>query len=219
MRRLAAVFLAGALIAIPAQAQYAPAGTFGPLPVATFGGSGIPNNAVMTNTFGGVTLGLTATARFAQPTVTNNGAGTYYALPGLDAPSRAKWNFDFYVGGTNVGNYTYKLVYDFDPSINTPSAQLGAINLGNAAIQDSWNLGFGFLGVTGGPITAPAGAYNVNATGEYNFALLQYDVTGHEVGRVAMEVDVAAVPEPASFALVATGLLGLAAVVRRRNNA
>ena len=61
--------------------------TFGPLPGATFGGSGIPNDAVAITTIVDgtttITLGLTAHQRFASPAVTNNGAGVFTAQAGV----------------------------------------------------------------------------------------------------------------------------------------
>ena len=65
--------------------------TFGPLPAATFGGSGIPNDSVAISTHvidGGptITLGLTAHQRFFNPPLTNPSA-----LFG------AKWNFGWFV--------------------------------------------------------------------------------------------------------------------------
>ena len=57
--------------------------TFGPLPQATFGGSGIPNDAVAQSTFEGTgILALSSTQRFFNPPVTNDGAGNYFAEPG-----------------------------------------------------------------------------------------------------------------------------------------
>lgn len=65
--------------------------TFGTLAVS-FGGMGIPNNAVCSTTIlndgNTITLGLTATPEDAghvvNPAVTNNGAGVFYAQPGGD---------------------------------------------------------------------------------------------------------------------------------------
>ena len=88
--------------------------TFGTLPV-TFGGSGIPNNAVAASSVfvdgsTNITLGLTAHGRYSNPTVTNNGAGLFYAGSGsncgiatdpVGCPSASRgalWNFGFFVG-------------------------------------------------------------------------------------------------------------------------
>ena len=212
--RLVALLLPATLVALPVQAQFAPAGTFGTLAAATFGGTGIPNNAVMMNTFGGVTIGLTATARYAEPAVTNNGAGTYYYTPGFyPSTTLAKWNFDWYIGGAAASSYHYALYYDFDPSVGTATTDLGRL-FGSSAGQNSWNLGMGFLATLGSP--SPSGTFSATASGEYNFALLQYDATGLEVGRVAMNVS--AVPEPATYLLMSTGMLGLGLVARRRKS-
>lgn len=94
--------------------------TFGTLAGATFGGTGIPNDAVAIGDYsapniplplGGsvagpsFTLGLTAFARFGMPPgVTNDGAGTFFAAPGSADPdgpgpiaSGALWNFGYYL--------------------------------------------------------------------------------------------------------------------------
>ena len=63
LRRFAAT-VALVLVAGPIQAQVTPAGTFGSLPPNSFGGSGIPTNAVMLGAgVGGVVMGLSATPR------------------------------------------------------------------------------------------------------------------------------------------------------------
>src|SRR5262245_44118746 len=61
--------------------------SFGSFPPATFGGSGIPNDAVaitkvLTTSGDAITLCLTATARYSNPTVGNDGAGTFSAGDG-----------------------------------------------------------------------------------------------------------------------------------------
>ncbi len=216
--RLLAAVLPVALAAAPLQAQFTPAGSFGPLPQATFGGSGIPNGAVMRNTFDGVTLGLTATQRFSAPTVTDNGAGTYYATIGGGTPATfALWNFDFFIGGQSANNYSYVLYYDFDPAAGTMVSDHGHIALpGN--FQDSWNLGMPFLDSNTFGVQPTYASFDPNAGGSYTFALLQFDSNQDEVGRVAIDV-VTATPEPATLTLMASGLFGIGFVARRRRRA
>ena len=88
--------------------------SFGALAAATFGGSGIPNDAVaITQIVDGdnvITLGLTAHQRYFNPPLVNDGAGTFAAGPGSNfgdpgnpggpGPGTAlgaTWNFAFYV--------------------------------------------------------------------------------------------------------------------------
>jgi hypothetical protein len=217
--RLLAALLPVALAAAPLQAQsFTPTGSFGSLPQANFGGSGIPNNAVMRNTYGGVTLGLTATQRFSAPAVTNNAAGTYYAYAGAGSPTTyGLWNFDFFIGGQNTGNYTYALYYDFDPAANTLVSNHGKIML-PAGSQNSWNLGMFFLDTNLLGTQPTYSSFDPNAAGSYTFALAQYDANQAEVGLVAIDV-VTATPEPATLTLMASGLFGIGFVARRRRRA
>ena len=70
---------------------------------------------------------------------------------------------------------------------------------------------FGFLASTiPGVIAPPAGAFDPNALGEYNFGI-QVSKAGWGIETVAMDVQV--VPEPASLALLTLGGLAL---TRRR---
>jgi MYXO-CTERM domain-containing protein len=194
--------------------------SFGDLAAATFGGSGISNDYVAITNYGGVTLGLTATPRFAAPAVGNNGAGTFYATPGISG-GLALWNFDFYAHNAGVNDVFVELLYDFDPGAGTDSGMLGSITsaLGAGATgQNSWNLGFAFLAAGFPPVNAPGYLpFDPNAVGEYSFALILRDANSTELARSAINVNVGTVPDAASTAgLLLAALAGAIALRRRR---
>ena len=132
--------------------------SFGSLPGANFGGTGIPNNAVaktdvFVNGTDQVTLALTAHGRYSNPAVTDNGAGDYFAGPGqncgiatdpVGCPSvnqGALWNFAYYInvaGGGKLSDYQFTLYYDFDPGVNTAFGTLGNINVNNALLATGY---------------------------------------------------------------------------------
>jgi len=191
--------------------------TFGPLPEATFGGSGIPNNAVAIFTYGNVTLGLTAHQRYSNPPVGNNGAGDFYAVKGGDIysgtnsnPAYARWNFGWYVLNTGSSNYIVDLLYDLDPAAGTDESAHGVLTSilppNSTPYQNSWNLGMS---------TLFGGSFNPNVSGEYTFALILRDyLSGQELGRTAIRVNV--VPEAGTtVGLLGLGLAGLTLLRRR----
>lgn len=204
--------------------------TFGTLSGATFGGSGIPNDAVAITTYdtgsGIVTLGLTAHQRYSNPAVANNGAGTFFAVQGGDTytpapntqPTWARWNFGWYVQNNSSTPFLVDLLYDFDPGTGTDETALGKVNGGilpTATVQDSWNLGMNFL--TSLPNPPTYSPFNPNVPGEYSFALILKNASGTELARSAILVKV--VPDGGvSAGLLGLGLLGLAAWSRFRLN-
>jgi hypothetical protein len=192
--------------------------TFGSLSAANFGGSGIPNNAVAITTLGnGVTLGMTATQRYASANVTSNGAGVFHANAGDYVPPSADnnialWNFDFYVGGANMADYTYKLfgdyssaVGDLDSSYTDISGYLSVADslLTAGTIQNSENPGF----------NTDLAQFDPTVAGQYGFYLAAFDRAGTEVGRSAILVNV---PEPGTLALAGLALVGMAGLRRRK---
>lgn len=225
--------------------------TFGPLPAATFNptgaNSGNPNSQVEITTitspvFGDtITLGLAAQQRYDNPALTANN-GTYLATPGADIKGTpptlgALWNVDFYAnvsgGQGTVGNYTFKLFYDFDPAAGTPKSQLGVLNLNVAnlalggsptvsTLQDSENLDFPFFASSLVPgVTPPTGVttFDPNATGEYSF-ILEVDQDGREIGESDITVDVQNAPDVSATApLFALALGSLSAFASRKNRA
>lgn len=151
-----------ALFSVPALVTATPIYTsFGSLPGATFGGTGIPNTSVaktdvFVNGSTQVTLALVAHGRYSNPVVTDNGAGDYYAAPGSNCGiatdpvgctssiQGALWNFGYYikVAGTDpnfndFGDFTFTLYYDFNPGAGTSFGNLGKININNALLASS----------------------------------------------------------------------------------
>lgn len=215
---------------------------FGPLDEATFGGQGIPNDEVaissqFVNGTDTITVAMSATQRFSNPALTNDGAGTYFAGPGSNFGGAgestlegALWNFNFYINlestaGNVLADYQIDLYYDFDTGFDTPIGSLGSINITNSIlasadpnavlIEDSQNLNFAFLASSvPGFINAPGGSFDPDALGEYNFAIqVSQPTSGFGVETVAMDVQV--VPEPASMIMaLATG--SAICLVRRR---
>jgi len=214
--------------------------TFGPLDRATFGGAGIPNNEVaissqFSNGASLITAAMSASQRYDNPALTNDGAGTYFAGAGtsLEGPSLlegALWNFNFFIdiestSGETLADYDITLYYDFDPAFDDGPSGLGTINITNGIlagpdpattllVEGSENLLFDFL-ATGIPglINAPGGTFNPTVPGEYNCGI-SVGQDGWGVENVRMDVQV--VPIPAAARLFVPVLFGLVAVKRRK---
>ena len=208
--------------------------TFGPLPGANFGGSGNPTDPVAITTIqdgnNTITLGLAAQQRYSNPPLANNGAGTFYATPGLNGglvtPAKglgATWNFDYYVNytGSSTAGYTFKLFMGQDTA--SPSLFINPLHVGdnkptaNNGGQNSENLSFAGFGNLGAFELNPlAGSFDANANADYSFVLKAYNAAGAEVGASAIVVSVAAVPDAGSTALLLGSALAGIGLIRRK---
>jgi len=218
-------------------------------------GSGNANGAFTTSRGSGLEIGLRAKLRFdganqPQNVFNSNGDGSYTYQAGLPptgfgfapgSPSTAVWNFEWSVNtnfdassGLVVGDYTYEIGMDADPTAGTNfltfdpiipgpadhafgdnSTANGAGTGGTAGnyaglltssslVQNSWNYEFF-------KTLAPLTTFDPTVVGDYEIYLAAFSGTT-EIGRSTIHINV--VPSPASAALM--GLGGLVAIRRRR---
>ncbi len=215
---------------------------FGAFPDATWGGSGIPNDAVaasmqIVNGEDTIRIAMSATERFSNPPVGDNGAAVYTAGTGSNfggasesTTEGALWNWNFFIDISGPGvlaDYQIDLYYDLDAaaSADFSLAGLGKIDItaGILAgvdpfvtlVEGSQNNLFAFLGVDiPGILDAPDfTAFDPDAVGNYQYAIT-VSRAGFGVDAVAMEVNV--VPIPAAVWLFGSALGFLGWTHRRR---
>lgn len=202
--------------------------TVGQQAVINFNGIGLNNiGPVAVSGSSDFTIALSATPRttysppwdanYSGPPVANNGAGTYFAQPGVSPNAggdNAGWNWNYAIVGNTTG-YNFRLFADVDPATGTPASSYldftlalgtGAVGSSNQSTQDSQNLGFG----------APTFyAFNPNASGEYHFSIRAFKNADNSLAdEVAIRVTV--VPEPEAYGLALAGMGVVLFAMRRR---
>ena len=154
----------------------------------------------------GVELGLRASIRFVGPITPT---GNLYIAPAGNSSGMALWNFEFSVNpGSWVGTHSLLTITGpsgtlaFDPTTigdNTPANGLFD--------QNSENLGF----FPGAPLN-----FNPNASGIYTFDLKLYSAQDQLLGDVLIQVN--AVPEPSTWAMLILGFAGVGFMAYRRKS-
>lgn len=211
--------------------------TFGDFPLADFGGSGIPNefvaaSAQIVDGDTTITIALSAAQRFSAPTVTNDGAGTFFATAGTSSDGASLWNFNSFISVSSptsspiLTDFQFDLFYDFDPAEDNALSTFGQIDITNSValgidptvpvdttiLQGSQNSTFAFLSIPApGLITPPAAIFDPDVEGEYTFVITVSNSLGFPIEVVAIDV---VIPEPAGLTLLGVG--GLALLRRRR---
>ncbi len=207
---------------------------FGAFPDATWGGTGIPNDAVaaslqIVNGEDTIRIAMSAHGRYSNPLVTNNGAAIYTAGTGSNfggagesADEGALWNWTYFVdisGPSVLADYQIDLYYDLDPAGSAfgDLSGLGHIDFtalllaGDPAatlVEGSQNNLFGFLAVDSFGIDAPNFvAFNPNEVGNYQYAIT-VSRAGFGVDVIAMEVNVIPIPAAVWLFGSALGFLG-----------
>jgi hypothetical protein len=158
----------------------------------------------------GVELGLRASIRGPGGGPITPTGNLYIAPVGSTPPGRALWNFEFSVNPGSFAN-THSVLTITGPGGTSPyNLQLITDNTpdGGPLYQNSENLGFAFLG---GPIN-----FNPNASGIYIFDLKLFSSDDRQLGDVSIQVN--AVPEPSTWAMLILGFAGIGFMAYRRKS-
>lgn len=216
MRSKSVLAAAAFLFAVSSHAMATPVtGTTYNVDVPTVGwqnGSGAVDGHFAVDQENGVTLALRASLRFIGP-ITPTSNNIYSAPQSASGASLALWNFDYsYDPGSNSNTTTELTVTDetgtpsasFPLSFYTDDKVIGTVH------QNSENIGFfpfDFLG------------FDPTAAAIYNIGLTTLASNGQTLASVDIQVNVGAVPEPSTWAMMILGFCGVGFMAYRKKAA
>lgn len=156
----------------------------------------------------GVELGLRAAVRFVGPITPVD--AIYTAPISLSGNTLALWNFEYsYDPGSNLGTSTTLTISD------NHGNSFGALPLSfitdnttaGTAQQNSENIGF---------FPFDLGGFNPTVPAIYKIDLTMDNAAGAQLASVDIQVDVGAVPEASTWAMMISGFVGLGFMAYRR---
>lgn len=176
-----------------------------------YNGTGAINGGFTVDTEGGVEAGLRASIRGGGGGPVTPIGNVYDVPTGLKGGD-ALWNFDYSVNPGNLtGTYAVLSIINLATNQTATFTDSGATGpYGDATngngYQNSENLEFSFLG---GPL-----GFNANANDAYDIILTVFSSADTELASVS--IDVAAVPEASTWAMMLLGFCGLGLLAYRR---
>jgi PEP-CTERM motif len=157
----------------------------------------------------GVELGLRAAVRFVGPITPS---GSVYTAPLGTSAGAALWNFEYsYDPGTLVGTTTTLSISDNHGDNFAPIALslFGDNTSAGTASQNSENISF---------FPFELGLFNANNPAIYTIDLTMDSAAGSKIGSVDIQVDVGAVPEASTWAMMILGFAGIGFMAYRRKS-
>lgn len=191
----------------------------------------------------GIELALRAKTRFVGPIQPTG--NVYTTQTGISDGANALWNFDFHISvfgdpqsssGSPLDLFEYRISLDFDRSnttnwlvtgdpltgdnyygdISTPSGggvERSAPLPSDTIVQNSQN--YGFIQTALGPLIPTEYTFDPFQTGTYTIRLEAFNF-GEDDPLASVEIEVVAVPEPSTMALLGVGSIACLLWLRRR---
>lgn len=138
-------------------------------------------------------------------TMPNNGVDTFYARAGRTDATHANWSFDYAVDYNGCTDCSTQLFVDVDPTAAINFRQLPTYG----GIPDSGNMEFSYMAGPFG-LSYDFDPFSASSTA---FSLRMFDANGAQIANSDISVNV---PEPGSLGMLALGLFGMGAMIRRR---